>query len=189
MRESLIDMRVSDEEILRLSYEKPSCFSELYDRHHKRFLAIARKATSSKDEAEDIVQETFVRIYKHGNKFLAKGGNFKHWSNIILRNCTSDQITKRRSKEVPLTEEMESSIGTTLDYEALESSNYIQSVFEKVNSTRVEILKLRFVLGKSFKEIAKILGTTSGAARVRVHRAKKDFIEIHDKLKPKIYGI
>jgi RNA polymerase sigma-70 factor (ECF subfamily) len=188
MMESRIGM-ASDRGILRASYKKPARFGELFDRHHKRFLAIAQRATSSKDEAEDIVAETFVRIYKHGQKFLAKkGGDFRPWSNTILRNCIIDQITKNRSKELSLTEEMESVIGDTCGYEAFESKNYIQSVFHKLSSAKAEILNLRFVLGKSFKEIAKILCITSGAARVRAYRAKKDFQEIYSRSNPNKYG-
>lgn len=185
---SLMSMGVSDQEILRLSYDRPGTFSQLFDRHQKRFLSIARKATSSRDEAEDIVQESFIRIYKHGRKFLAKGGNFKSWSDMILRNCIIDQITKRKGQDVSLTEEMENFLIATDNFDSFESNNYIQSVFDKISSAKAEVLKLRYVLGKSFKEIGKILGITSGAARVRVYRAKRDFILIHNQLNINAYG-
>ncbi len=180
---------MSDSEILMLSYKEPARFAEIFNRHSGRFLAVAQKATRSKDEAEDIVQNAFVRIYKHGEKFLEKGGSFKFWSNAILRNCIIDQIRKRPKNEVSLTEEMENVIGDLNDYKTFESNNYIQSVFKKLSSAKVEILKLRFVLGKSFKEIAKILGITAGAARVRAYRAKKDFLEIYGQLNVNAYSI
>lgn len=173
---------MSDNEILALSYKEPARFAELFDRHNGRFLAMAKRRVGSKDEAEDIVQNTFIRIYRHSGKFLEQGGNFKFWSNAILRNCVIDQIKKRRKNEVSLTEEMEQVIETSSDHGILESNDYLQSVFKRLSAAKAEILKLRFVLGKSFKEIGKILGISSGAARVRTYRAKKDFLEIYHQL-------
>ena len=173
---------MNDSEILAISYKEPAKFAQLFDRHNGRFLAMARKRVKSQDEAEDIVQNTFIRIYKHGRKFLEKGGNFKFWSNAILRNCAIDQLKSRRAKEIPLTEEIESALGDSREFELKESANFIESILKKLDATTAKILELRFVLGKSFKEIGKILGITSGAARVRAFRAKKAFVEIHNQL-------
>jgi RNA polymerase sigma-70 factor, ECF subfamily len=160
---------MSDNEILALSYKNPSCFAELFDRHHGRLLAIARQALDSRDEAEDVVQETFVRIYKYSGKFLEQGGDFKHWSNGILRNLIIDQIRKRQKAEIRFTEEMEEAIAAPEQTET------------NLNHFASDILNLRFVLGHSFKEIGKALGISSGAARVRVLRAKKEFLKKYGK--------
>lgn len=173
---------MSDIEILMLSYKEPARFAEIFNRHSGRLLAIARRSLGSKDEAEDVVQETFVRVYKHGSKFLEKGGDFKLWSNGILRNCIIDQIRKRARKEISLTEEMENMVAAQSDHADFESSNYISSIFKMIGSSGAEVLHLRFVLGKSFKEIGKIMGIKSNTARVRAHRAKKDFMEVHNRL-------
>ena len=180
---------MSDNEILALSYKEPARFAELFDRHSGRLLAMAKRKVGSEDEAEDTVQNTFIRIYKHGEKFLEKGGNFKFWVNAILRNCAIDQIKKRRKNEVSLTEEMQETLGASGDHGLFESNDFIQSVFKRLSSAKAEILKLRFILGKSFKEIGKILGISSGAARVRTHRAKKDFLAIYNQLSLNAYDI
>jgi RNA polymerase sigma factor (sigma-70 family) len=160
---------MSDNEILALSYKNPGRFAELFDRHHGRLLAIAKHALDSQDEAEDVVQEAFVRIYKYSGKFLEQGGDFKHWSNGIVRNLVIDQIRKRQKSEVRFTEEMEEVIAAPEQQE------------EKLSYFASEILNLRFVLGHSFKEIGKALGISSGAARVRVLRAKKEFLKQYGK--------
>lgn len=160
---------MGDNEILALSYKNPGRFAELFDRHHGRLLAIAKKALDSKDEAEDVVQEAFVRIYKYSSKFMEQGGDFKHWSNGILRNLIIDQIRKRQRSEVRFTEEMEEVIAAP--EQADDNLNYFTS----------EILNLRFVLRHSFKEIGRMLGISSGAARVRVLRAKKEFLKKYGK--------
>ena len=88
---------MSDEKILELSYRKPSCFGELFDRHQKRFLRVAQRTLRSKDDAEDVVQDTFVKIYKYGRKFPSNGGKFIPWANTILKNCLADQINKYKN--------------------------------------------------------------------------------------------
>ena len=179
---------MSDNEILALSYKEPARFADLFDRHNGRLLAIASKMTGSREESEDIVQETFVRIYKHGRKFLDNkkyeaGGNFSHWSNVILKNCILDNFRKRKTKEVALTDEIEATAKGEDEYALLESKNYLESVFSKLPQAAAEVLKLHYLFGKSFKEIGKRLGISSAAARVRAHRAKKYFLEIHHKIK------
>ena len=173
---------MTDTAVLKLSLKKPSAIEELFERHNKRFLSIARKALSSQEEAEDAVQETFIRIYKHGHKFLESKGKFKEWSNAILKNCIVDQLRKRKTLSVPLSEELEAVLEGPSEEGNLESANYFSSVLSKMGKIARETLRLRYVLGKSFKEIAKIMHISSTAARVRVFRAKKDFIEIHQEL-------
>ena len=173
---------MTDSEVLRLSYTKPSVFKQLFDRHNRRFLSIAKRSLSSKEEAEDAVQETFIRIYKHGGKFLETRGQFKQWSNAILKNCIIDQMRKRRVESVSLSEELEAVLEAPREDQNAESSNYFSSVLLKMAKPFREVLRLRYVLGKSFKEIGKILHITSSTARVRVYRARKTFISIHQQL-------
>jgi len=174
---------MSDEEILKLSYRRPARFGELFDRHHKRFLAVAKKTLRSKDDAEDVVQETFVRMYKYGKKFPKNGGKFTPWANTILRNCMADQINKYKNATVSLTEEIEAvTPGPNLKEELLDDSktSYVRFILDKIGGATAEIISLRYVLGKSFKEIGKILNINSGAARVRFHRSKKIFMQAYD---------
>jgi len=173
--------KISDEEILRLSYKKPHRFGELFDRHHKRFLRIAEKTLRSKDDAEDVVQETFVRIYKYGKNFSKKGGKFRPWSNTILKNSLADQINKYKNVSTSFTEEMEA-ITASSDLgegDVDGSKTYVQFVLSKIGGTAAEIIKLRYIFGKSFKEIGKLLNIKSSTARVRAYRSKKIFIKVY----------
>ena len=168
---------MSDNEILSLSYNKPGAFGQIFDRYQKRFLRAA-KSSLGPDAAEDAVQNAFIRIYKYGRKFLETGGNFRSWSNKILENCIKDQFVKQAST-VGISEELESILEAPSDYPEYESVNFLQSVFQRIDGLSAEILQMRYVLGKSFKQISRILGISSGAARVRAYRAKKYFVETY----------
>jgi RNA polymerase sigma-70 factor (ECF subfamily) len=182
---------MSDEELLQLSYKKPLYFGELFDRHNKRFLRISQRALRSKEDAEDVVQEAFIRIYKYGKKFPQNGGRFGPWANTILKNCIADQINKYKKSTVSLTEEIENtspelitpaeeSLATVGLSPAGELGNKnVQIVLGKMGGSAAEIINLRYVLGKSFKEISKILHIKNSTARVRVYRSKKMFLEAY----------
>lgn len=172
---------MSDEEILKLSYRKPHYFGELFNRHNKRFMAIAKKTLRSKDDAEDVVQETFVKIYKYGKKFSEGNGKFRPWANTILRNCIADQINKYKKVTVEMNEEIENTVADWSQYDYnYGNSNYFQFVLKKIDKTAAEIINLRYNLGKSFKEIAKILNIKNSTARVRIHRSKKIFMDAYE---------
>jgi RNA polymerase sigma factor (sigma-70 family) len=175
-------INMSDEEILKLSYKRPSYFGELFDRHQKRFMALAKRTLRSPDDAEDVVQETFIRIYKYGKKFPEGGGRFVPWANMILKNCMADQINKYKNMDVELSDDIIAVTPSNDRVETQEESgdkNYVQFVLGKIGGVTAEIINLRYVLGKSFKEIGKILHMKSGAARVRVHRSKKIFMQVY----------
>jgi len=176
-----ISIEMSDEEILKLSYRRPYYFSELFDRHYKRFLATAQRTLRSRDDAEDAVQEAFIRVYKYGKKFPSNGGKFRPWASTILKNCMADQINKYKKANVTLTPEMEAVIPDPNNEEIFQNSdkNYVQFVLNKIGGVAAEIINLRYILGKSFKEIAKTLHIKSGTARVIVHRSKKAFMQTY----------
>lgn len=177
---------MSDEETLKLSYIRPLRFQELFDRHSKRFLKIALRALRSKDDAEDAVQESFVKIYKYGRKFSESGGRFVPWANTILRNCIADQIHKYKKTTLTLNEEIENTAPDLIDLSQYENTfgnsnkSYVRFILGKIDKAAAEMINLRYILGKSFKEIAKILNIKNSTARVRVYRSKKVFADAYE---------
>ncbi len=172
---------MSDKEILALSYNKPSAFGVLFDRYQRLFTASARKDSLSGDEIEDIVQETFVRIYKYGNSILKSDGNFKPWAYKILRNAINDHVTNKKMA-IPIDEFIENTHGSNTDWVDYESADYVQSILNNLDPLSAKILKMKYIFGKTTKQISRILGINDGAIRVKIHRARKNFVEIHKKL-------
>src|SRR3990167_8814815 len=88
---------LSDEDILRISLKNPEVFKTLLDRYQKLFLRKASSIILSKVDAEDIVQETFTKIYLNAGKFKKQeGASFKSWGYRILINTALTHYAKRK---------------------------------------------------------------------------------------------
>lgn len=68
---------LSDEELLALSQKKPSAFEFLVSRYQSQFLTRAQMVVKTRDAAEDVVQDAFVRMYRFAPRFDAAQGNFR----------------------------------------------------------------------------------------------------------------
>jgi len=176
-------LKKSDEEILALSVNTPALFSIILDRYQTLFLKHAGKFTNGNDDVEDIVQETFTKIYLNAGKFeIREGASFKSWAfRILFNTCCTYYRKSKNKKEVCLTSEMEEFIPDMNDnnIDKLEMSDYIASFLTKMPRKTRNILQMYFIEDKPHKEIAEIAGVSISAIKTRLHRAKKEFKEVY----------
>ncbi len=172
----------SDEEVLALSIDSPTFFAVLVDRYQQAFLRRARRIVGESEEAQDIVQETFTKIYVNAARFKSvPGASFKSWAYKILHNTafTSYQgLRKRGDRTVPLDREIYEILpdaSSEIFHHRRELSDYVASVISRMPSSLGRMLKFYFLEDKSHKEIAEIEHTSVGAIKTRIHRAKKEF--------------
>lgn len=177
----------SDEEVLARSIRFPSAFALIVDRYESAFLRKAMSYVRSKEEAEDIVQEAFAKIYLHAGKFrTVEGASFKSWAYRILINTSITHYQKRKREghqSVELEPEHFESLPDTLSqtHEHEELREYVLSVLSRLPDQFARILHLHFVEGKPHKEIADQEGLSVPAVKTRVHRAKKEFRKVAER--------
>src|SRR6185369_10862663 len=86
-----------DEELLVLSLSHPSLFALLVRKYEEPFLRKARSIVHDEEEAEDIVQEAFAKIYLNAGKFKKQeGASFSSWGYRILINTALTHYQKRK---------------------------------------------------------------------------------------------
>lgn len=174
----------SDEDILELSVKYPALFEVLVERYQVAFLRKVRSVVGTKEDAEDVVQDTFVKIYRNAEKFeIKEGASFKSWGYKILMNTSFTHYQKLKKKgnmfaDLPqeLYEIIPDNAGEDLEKKTIQ--NDILSVFSKMPKHLSSALHLHFIEGRPHKEIAEKEGVSVSAIKTRIHRAKKEFKKI-----------
>lgn len=154
-------------------------FNSLVDRYKDRLMNVIGRMLSSAEEAEDVVQETFVRVYQHRQSF-----NFQHcfstWIYTIALNLARNELRKRkRFKFIDVTDmqgaESELAVEMKLPSripQVLESA--IQNLPEKYRTA----FMLRDIQEMPYEEVAKVLNVPLGTVKSRVNRARMMLKEV-----------
>ena len=189
MRFSLLDNYESedikskkDEEILALSVKNPSFFAIIVERYEEAFLRKSRSIIGDREEINDIVQETFTKIYLNAERFYpVPGASFKSWAYKILINVTFTwygKLKKDREAVFRLDPELDEVLPDKkafAEFEKETTRDYVVSVLVRLPDTFAKALKDYFIEGKSQKEMAEEEGVSVEAIKTRVCRAKKEF--------------
>jgi RNA polymerase sigma-70 factor (ECF subfamily) len=170
---------LSDEELLALSQKKPAAFEFLVSRYQSQFLTRAQMVVKTRDAAEDVVQDAFVRMYRFAPRFDAAQGNFRSWALTILMNVARTHYAKRareRGHTAPLTPEHYESLADDSLEDKEGPEGYARETIAKALAEApedvAEILTLAFIEGLPHAEIGERLGISAAAVKTRVHRAK-----------------
>ena len=139
------------------------------------------KYTGRKELAQDLLQETFTRIWCAAHSFNLKKGNFKGWLFTIALNITRSEmgkksysfkyadITEININEDPLTGPEQEQPDAVV--EQTELKNTINRALEKLQPFLREIIILKHYQQLKFCEIARITNTPEGTLKSRFHRA------------------
>jgi RNA polymerase sigma-70 factor (ECF subfamily) len=155
--------------------------SELVARHVQ---ALARFAGSFgvTEDVDDLVQDTFVRAFQSLDGFRGES-SFRTWLFTIERRLLLDR--RRAERRRPSGVEVQEDDAAT-EYDALdtmvarEAGNRVRDAMKHLSPTQREVFTLRVAQGLSYREIADIVGTTEGAARVHYHNAMRTVKEYID---------
>lgn len=165
-----------DEIILSRAITEPQMFEVLVDRYEAAFRSAARRIVGL-DEAEDAIQETFVRIYINAPKYVKRDGiKFSSWAYAILVRVCYSIYTKNKKRETftidqDVADELEDfSIKELREYSL--DKEYLLSLISKLPSLLKRTLELYIFDHKSEKEIARLEGVSYGVVRTRISRAK-----------------
>ncbi len=176
-------LSLPDEKILFWAHKKPQVFEILVDRYQKAFIRKAFHILRKKEDAEDVVQETFVKIFIHADKFkVQEGASFKSWGyKILINTCFthSKKLKLKRERFLQLDPELEGILPDKNSvYDKYTLSEYILSVTSKMPDALGKVLEDYFIKGIPQKELAEQENVSISAIKTRVHRAKKAFKKI-----------
>lgn len=179
-----------DEEILEASLSEPSLFALLVRKYEEPFMRKARSIVRGEEEAEDVVQEAFTKIYLNAQKFRKQeGASFSSWGYRILINTALTHYAKKK-RSGALHVELDDEIWNLIpdkklrQFEKKELTDMVASVLVRMSPLFARALQAFFVEGKTQEEMANQEGVSVGAIKTRVHRAKKEFRKIYELVNP-----
>lgn len=181
--DNIIDNVYSDEELLLMASEKPAFFALLVRKYEEAFVRKAMSIVNDKKEAEDIVQDAFLKIYIHSEKFRpVEGATFKSWAYRILINTSFthyQKLKKKRNIQIDLDPEMyEVLVDDRDEVGRREVNNLAWNLLSKLPEQLSRPLRLFFIEEYSQKEIADMEGTSVAAIKTRIYRGKNALQEV-----------
>ena len=151
-------------------------FRLLVDRHARPVFRLAFRMTGNENDAEDMVQETFLKAWKQIAKFDNRAA-FGTWLHRICANCTLDHIrARKRKQEARAGDDLLPQVATGAPSpERLALSSEITGILTSALDELSDMERAAFVLrhyeGHSIEEISAVLGVQPGAAKHSVFRA------------------
>ena len=146
--------------------------------------SVARFVASlgERQEVEEVVQDTFVRAFASLEGFRGES-SFRSWLFTIARNLVRDRVRSRARKYqvVPIEESHAVTEHDALDAAVSdETERRLDEALERLSPMQREVFTLRVSEGLSYREIAAVVGSTEGAARVHYHNAMRSIREFID---------
>jgi RNA polymerase sigma-70 factor (ECF subfamily) len=180
--------RLRDEEPLleALRRGEAAAFEKLVRDQTGRLLAVARRMLRAEEDARDAVQDTFLQAFRAVGHFEGKASLSTWLHRICVNACLMKLRTRRRKPETSIDELLPDfhedghrrDPGPPWDLalariESGQTRALVRSCIEELPSSYRTILLLRDVEGLENDEVAKLLGITTGNAKVRLHRARQ----------------
>lgn len=205
-------LTLSDEELVRrCKFELPAetqSFEILVERHKGKVYSLVYRLLGSREEAEDVTQEVFIKVYYNLKKFEEQSA-FSSWLYRIATNAALDALAKLKRRPQPQSNSTVQSLNSNSSQRAgaeraeeqewqtfqkavvsgpeeiisrAELRNCIAKVFINLEREQAQVLILRDVDNLSYQEIAGATSSGLSAIKMRIHRARVAFQELFRKL-------
>jgi len=176
----------SDEELVALALKDQDFFACLMERYEPKLTRYIRRiSAATQEDAEDLLQEIFVKVYRNLNDF-DQSLKFSSWIYRIAHNQVVSQWRKTKTRPQVLKFEADDDflkyISTDEDLAADTERRFtgeeVRETINNLDEKYKEVLILKYLEGKDYMEISDILRRPLGTVATLINRAKKQFAKI-----------
>jgi RNA polymerase sigma-70 factor (ECF subfamily) len=168
----------------------PAAFRKLFDQYHRRAFAVAVGVVKNQEDALDVVQEAFIKVHRHIDRFQGSS-SFYTWLYRIVMNLAIDHVRKARhvtdfddrirhsdaaGDGALMPRIMDENPGKTVVRSELTA--HIQQALDQLPEYHRAVILLREVEGLSYEEMAKVLDVPKGTIMSRLFHARKKMQEL-----------
>ena len=183
------NIKYSDKElILRFQQGDELAYVELVNRYRNRLINFVFRFVGTKEESEDIVQDTFVKLFEKKD-YYRPINEFSTWIFTIASNLAKTELRKRKRRKTSSLSDLglenkdfDVPVKATTDEETLDefADSQIQDAIQSLQIHFRTALILRDIEELSYEEISKILDVPLGTIKSRINRAR---LQLQEKLK------
>ncbi|HYW11694.1 MAG TPA: sigma-70 family RNA polymerase sigma factor [Longimicrobium sp.] len=166
-------------------------FGELVERYQNRLLNFIYRTTGDRERAEDLVQETFIRVYRHLHRF-DQSKKFSTWIYTISSNLAKNELRNRSRNPLVLFQTLMKNRDADERPLEWEDNTYrpddlfrkrhlksqVDAAVDQLPEHHRTVFILREMEGKTYEEIAEITSTNLGTVKSRLNRARNSFAQL-----------
>mgnify|MGYP000947951057 CR=1 FL=1 len=169
------DYRLADDYdlVAAIASGKEDALGVLYDRYHRQCFSFGLRILGAEQDAEEAVQETFVRVWRSASQYDSSRAGVGSWVLSITRNLCIDEIRRRRRRvpEMPTLEgalEVPSGDRTDLEAERAIIGSQVREAIGALSSEQRSAIELVYFHGLTSQEVGHILDVPAPTVRSRL---------------------
>jgi RNA polymerase sigma-70 factor, ECF subfamily len=171
-----------------------AAWEDIVQRYHRRIYNICYRFAGSTEDAQDLTQEVFIKMYRTLNTYDAERGGFMTWVTTITRNLLVDHFRKSKQDRVtdsldsapsehddamPLSEQIEDkSAPPDAQVRSREARETVHHALQKLSPDLREAVILRDLQDMDYREIAAVLKVPEGTVKSRINRGRVELARL-----------
>lgn len=185
-------MELDQELVKRCLAGENSAWEALLKAHTRRVYNLCYRFTGRSDEAEDLAQEIFIKVFQTLRSYDAAQGTFAAWLNRVARNHLVDHYRRTRKDRVASSLDEQPALvadrpapgaGPTARVETRERRELLQGGLNQLSPDLREAVILRDLHDLDYEEIAQVLGVPVGTVKSRINRGRLELARVLKRMK------
>lgn len=152
-----------------------SALATAYDRHAAYVFSLALRVSHDRSIAEDVTQDVFVFLWTHADRYDAGRGSLATWLGTIAHRRTVDRVRREEARRAREDRERALVVGDDRDLsdDAVRSltRDRVRCALASLPEEQRRCIELAYLGGKTFREVAVVLGIAEGTAKSRIRLA------------------
>jgi RNA polymerase sigma-70 factor (ECF subfamily) len=167
----------------RLRQREPAALAELYDRYGRLVYSLIYRIVRDTGVAEDLVQETFLRVWNRAQGFDAERGALGPWLLAVARNRAIDYVRStggkmaRGAMDLGQAEHSAAFVNFEADLLSQDRARRVRGALDRLNENQRHVIELAYFEGLSQSEMAERMGQPLGTVKTWVRTALKNLRE------------
>jgi RNA polymerase sigma-70 factor (ECF subfamily) len=171
-----------------------AAWEEIVQRYHRRIYNICYRFAGTSDDAQDLTQEVFIKMYRTLSSYDLERGAFMTWVTTMTRNLLVDHFRKTKQDRVtdsldgatsehedamPLSDKIEDKgLPPDARVQSRETSETVHRALEKLSPELREAVILRDLQDMDYREIAAVLKVPEGTVKSRINRGRAELARL-----------